>query len=278
MLISLDFEYTTDTVIFDMLQIRLFHGWQVNPDHTHYSIISKYSYNSATEMILQAKQLARSENKTEETLKSIYEGEVLEDWIMNETPSQLTYQGIVALHNDMEEGELAVFFRNNHFSTILKRKKEIYLLVTDQGFLNERRIVWEALNQIDGDSQWLDEDFQLFSPGEPDTFEQIDTEDSTKLAKELQEKEDRNLAILYHNDQILQNKAMRAPESYEPYYQEQEFEREFEQEEYKPPLPSFKKKTHKKSPKHSASKPQPAAPPKAKPKHPPEEEDDCTIL
>jgi len=38
------------------------------------------------------------------------------------------------------------------------------LLVTDQGYLRERGIVWEALDQIDGDTTFVDDDFNLFQP------------------------------------------------------------------------------------------------------------------
>ena len=37
----------------------------------------------------------------------------------------------------LEEQELAVFFRNNHFSTLYKRSGELFLLVTDLGFLSQ---------------------------------------------------------------------------------------------------------------------------------------------
>lgn len=37
-----------------------------------------------------------------------------------ENPSQLTFHGLAKLHERMRERELAVFFRNNHFSTIFK--------------------------------------------------------------------------------------------------------------------------------------------------------------
>ena len=38
------------------------------------------------------------------------------------TASQLTYHGLCELGSVLRAGELAVFFRNNHFSTLYKRK------------------------------------------------------------------------------------------------------------------------------------------------------------
>lgn len=47
------------------------------------------------------------------------EGPVLEEFF-NRTASQLTYYGLVKLHEGLRERQLCVFFRNNHFSTLFK--------------------------------------------------------------------------------------------------------------------------------------------------------------
>ncbi|CAN7109535.1 unnamed protein product, partial [Brassica rapa subsp. narinosa] len=39
---------------------------------------------------------------------------------------------------------------------------ELYNLVTDQGYLNERDLVWEKLNEVNGDSVFVDGDFKVF--------------------------------------------------------------------------------------------------------------------
>lgn len=76
------------------------------------------------------------------------EGQILDNWLFSEAPSQLTYQGIVELHEKMQEAELGVFFRNNHFNTISKHEGNLYLLVTDVGFQHKKNIVWELLNEV----------------------------------------------------------------------------------------------------------------------------------
>ncbi len=107
---------------------------------------------------------------------------------LEDSASQLTYHGLCELSDKIKEGELAVFFRNNHFSTIYKEKgvrerfayvysrvdilsklpyfQELFLLVTDQGFLKEPRVVWETLSTIDGDSHFVDEKFVTAPPKE----------------------------------------------------------------------------------------------------------------
>lgn len=37
-------------------------------------------------------------------------------------------------------------------------------MVTDQGFLTEPNVVWESLNNIEGDDYFVDADFQLVPP------------------------------------------------------------------------------------------------------------------
>lgn len=36
--------------------------------------------------------------------------------------------------------------------------------MTDQGFLNEPRVVWESLNSVDGDSRFVDVEFRTVPP------------------------------------------------------------------------------------------------------------------
>lgn len=40
-------------------------------------------------------------------------------------------------------------------------QSHLYLLVTDQGFLQEEQVVWESLHNVDGDSCFCDSDFHL---------------------------------------------------------------------------------------------------------------------
>lgn len=41
---------------------------------------------------------------------------------LSNTATQLTYHGLCELTSTVQEGELCVFFRNNHFSTMIKYK------------------------------------------------------------------------------------------------------------------------------------------------------------
>lgn len=43
------------------------------------------------------------------------------------------------------------------------------MLVTDQGFLTEEKVVWESLHNVDGDGNFCDSEFHLRPPSDPET-------------------------------------------------------------------------------------------------------------
>ena len=73
---------------------------------------------------------------------------------MESTASQLTQSGLEQLDQLLKPGEPSILFRNNHFSTIMKKNNKLWALVTDQGYL-ESAVVWESLS-IHGDSEFVD--------------------------------------------------------------------------------------------------------------------------
>ncbi|NXV90882.1 MINY1 hydrolase, partial [Calonectris borealis] len=178
-----DFEYTPECIVFDLLNVPLYHGWLVDPQSPEVvQAVGKLSYNQLVEKIITCKQASDS--------SLVSEGLVAEQFLES-TASQLTYHGLCELTAAVREDELSVFFRNNHFSTMIKHKVRLrplprdppsagrgrlsplpspqghlYLLVTDQGFLQEERVVWESLHSVDGDSCFCDTEFHLsHAPG-----------------------------------------------------------------------------------------------------------------
>ncbi|XP_008826483.1 ubiquitin carboxyl-terminal hydrolase MINDY-1 isoform X1 [Nannospalax galili] len=148
-----DFEYTPECSVFDLLGIPLYHGWLVDPQSPEaVSAVGKLSYNQLVEKIITCKHSSDPNLVTE--------GLIAEQFLET-TAAQLTYHGLCELTAAAKEDELSVFFRNNHFSTMTKHKSHLYLLVTDQGFLQEEQVVWESLHNVDGDSCFCDSDFHL---------------------------------------------------------------------------------------------------------------------
>lgn len=152
------FEYTDTCVLFDLLNISLYHGWLTDPQGKEvWEAVGTLSYNQLVEKIITHK----NSDQEEEARQSLLAGNFLE-----ESASQLTYHGLCELNSAMSEDELAVFFRNNHFSTIFKHKGELFVLVSDQGFLKETEVVWETLSNIDGDGHFVDDKFLTVPPKE----------------------------------------------------------------------------------------------------------------
>jgi hypothetical protein len=59
-------------------------------------------------------------NKNNSDSNLVTESLVAQNYL-EESASQLTYHGLCELGTTMKDNELAIFFRNNHFSTIHKR-------------------------------------------------------------------------------------------------------------------------------------------------------------
>ncbi|XP_035223288.1 ubiquitin carboxyl-terminal hydrolase MINDY-2-like, partial [Stegodyphus dumicola] len=150
-----DFEYTPECIIFDLLRIPLYHGWLIDPQMTDVvKAVGKCSYNQLVEKIINSKSSLDADQATEALVAENF---------LEKTASQLTYHGLCELASHLKEDELCVLFRNNHFSSLIKHKNCLYQLVTDQGFLNEN-VVWETLNNIEGDGQFVDSSFVLVPP------------------------------------------------------------------------------------------------------------------
>ncbi|XP_035543482.1 ubiquitin carboxyl-terminal hydrolase MINDY-2-like [Juglans regia] len=149
-----DFEFTPECAIFDLLDISLCHGWIVDPQDTGTAnAIGSKSYNALTG------ELVALETQYMEGLSQ--KGELIRNFLKNNA-SQLTINGLFCLRDGLKESELCVFFRNNHFSTMFKFHGELYLLATDQGYINQPDLVWEKLNEVNGDTLFMTGNFKEF--------------------------------------------------------------------------------------------------------------------
>ena len=154
-----DFEYTPECIIFDLLGISLYHGWLVDPQLEETVLaVSNLTYNQLVENII----TNSSSSDSAKMSSSIVAQQFLE-----ESASQLTYHGLCELNSAMQDGQLAIFFRNNHFSTMYKQSASLYLLVTDQGFLNQQSVVWETLQTVEGDTIFVDHKLNPLQPEGP---------------------------------------------------------------------------------------------------------------
>ncbi|XP_064477199.1 ubiquitin carboxyl-terminal hydrolase MINDY-2-like isoform X2 [Ornithodoros turicata] len=181
-----DFEYTPECIVFDLLRIPLCHGWLLDPESPEVlAAVGSSGYNQLVEKIINNKASAKTELVTEALIAESF---------LERTASQLTYHGLCELNTSLADDELAVLFRNNHFITLHKHKNNLYQLVTDQGFLNECDVIWETLDNVEGDGQFADSDF-VVKPPKPrilTTEQQIDQDYLVALSlQQEQEKEDK---------------------------------------------------------------------------------------
>jgi len=86
-------------------------------------------------------------------------GLLIQDFL-DRTATQLSYDGLLALHEVVKERQLAVFFRNSHFSALMKYNGDLYLLCTDIAFAHSP-VVWERLDEVDGNTTHCDAQFQV---------------------------------------------------------------------------------------------------------------------
>jgi len=136
-----------------------------------------------------ASPIQPQENQMNELTKQLHD---LDQFVTNakivalfleETGHQLTTFGLKQLHEHVQEGDLCVFFRNNHFSTMTKFEGQLFLLVTDLGYATVSDVVWEKLDAIDGNTDYVNDFF--FKPKARDDYILDTTPTTTDIPSSL---------------------------------------------------------------------------------------------
>eukprot|EP00179_Madagascaria_erythrocladioides_P030997 CAMPEP_0198333442 /NCGR_PEP_ID=MMETSP1450-20131203/18956_1 /TAXON_ID=753684 ORGANISM="Madagascaria erythrocladiodes, Strain CCMP3234" /NCGR_SAMPLE_ID=MMETSP1450 /ASSEMBLY_ACC=CAM_ASM_001115 /LENGTH=373 /DNA_ID=CAMNT_0044037961 /DNA_START=19 /DNA_END=1140 /DNA_ORIENTATION=+ len=159
------FEFTREMSCFDLFRLRLLHGWLVHPqEEVLVRAMEGLSFNQLMDKLvaIASENSADRAGSSSETSRQ-QEAAILQTFL-NDNAAQLTYHGLAELHTSVAEGEFFVFFRNNHFSTAMKRDGALYLLVSDQGYLAEPSVVWELLHGIGGESTFVDGNLREYAP------------------------------------------------------------------------------------------------------------------
>mmetsp|Transcript_14340 Transcript_14340/g.36634 ORF Transcript_14340/g.36634 Transcript_14340/m.36634 type:complete len:419 (-) Transcript_14340:525-1781(-) len=147
------FEYTEEIAVFDIFKMKLVHGWVVDPqDLGTAAAFGRLSFNQVMDVMVQ------DSGDDGGRVAAFRE-------FLDANPTQMTHHGLAEIHAEIKEGEFRVLFRNNHFSTLTKHEGALYTLMSDLGFLNEPNVVWESLNDIEGNSTFVNGSFQKYEPG-----------------------------------------------------------------------------------------------------------------
>jgi hypothetical protein len=128
------FDYTLSLLVFPLLDTRVLHAWIVSPEDPLFGTLFVKSYDMLTEIQVSG---ATDPGHLEEL--------ALVDDFLQLTACQVTEVGLTSLGETMMDGEIAVYFCNNHFSTITNHGGVVYRLVTDVGYVDHADIVWEKL-------------------------------------------------------------------------------------------------------------------------------------
>lgn len=154
-----DFEENPGYRMFSHYGFKLFHGWVIDPKQEQlYKLVGDKSYDETIDFLISDPK----KDATEEEKKQLEDDKEVVRKFFAESATQLTSYGLERLYNLMDiEDELSIFFRNNHFSTIVKHQGIIYEFVTDEGIVDaDPQITWQTLLQISGDEQFVNNKFQ----------------------------------------------------------------------------------------------------------------------
>jgi len=161
-------EYTVELNAFDLLQIELVHGWLLEVDAQEYEWVGKNTYNQLVNLVIEGNDASTElqqkpdvdDCKFDELSNKATRGTIIRHFL-DQSAHQLTQYGLSVLHEYIKEGDMVVFFRNNHYNALTKYEEHLYLLVTDFGYANVKSVVWEKLDVIDGDTEYVNGDFKV---------------------------------------------------------------------------------------------------------------------
>ena len=141
--------------LFDLCKVRLLHGWVADPrDAALHAALKERSFNEATTFCMSDDASAAEKARVLAFLES--------------SASQLTEAGLAQLLEVVRDDELAVHFRNNHFSVMTKRGGRLLQLVTDEGLVDSApRVAWMAYQGIHGNDAMLNDHFGDDITGRP---------------------------------------------------------------------------------------------------------------
>ncbi|NXF72059.1 MINY1 hydrolase, partial [Sclerurus mexicanus] len=143
-----DFEYTPECIVFDLLNIPLYHGWLVDPQGWRSSALRSWGsgVDKGPKLWMDSPPLEGSKARLDGAWSDLGWWKVL---------LPVAGAGPDDPRKSFSDSDPSGMFQGH-----------LYLLVTDQGFLREEGVVWESLHTVDGDSCFCDTDFHLsHAPG-----------------------------------------------------------------------------------------------------------------
>ena len=177
------FENTKDMKLYRTFDIPLMHGWLPESASEAYLAFDRVAKSYETSQYVQFQEeeleakLASSEPLTTDEQQMFTDIHAIKEFL-DRWPTQLTDHGLKVMRNVLHDGQFAILFRNDHFSTLCKdpRTGKLVTLVTDQGYSSHEEIVWESLTDVNGQGS------QLFSGD----FRSVDNSNMSSRTEEQQ--------------------------------------------------------------------------------------------
>ncbi|THV68138.1 hypothetical protein D6D28_06951 [Aureobasidium pullulans] len=150
------FDETREMRLYSTFDVPLLHGWVPPSSSPAYEAFDRSAKTFDDALNIQFAQ-AELEHKLGTDGLSNDEQQMFEDIIfikefLSGYPTQLTEHGLKLMADFLRPGQVAILFRNDHFSTLYKQPRTGTLmnLVTDAGYSSHDEIVWESLVDVSG--------------------------------------------------------------------------------------------------------------------------------
>jgi len=148
------FEETKEMRLYSTFSIPLIHGWVPQQDSSAYEAFerSAQSFEDAQNIQFVEFELEdklRAEGLSDQEQLTLQDIQTIKSFLSN-WPTQLTDYGLQTISRTLKPGQIAILFRNDHFSTVYKEPTfgGLMTLVTDAGYGSHDEIVWESLVDV----------------------------------------------------------------------------------------------------------------------------------
>ncbi|OHT00646.1 hypothetical protein TRFO_32605 [Tritrichomonas foetus] len=136
----------------EYLKIPMYHGMLPDPTTAVFPLVSELDYESFSIQALESFSSSSFNLLEKESLLAFF------DVIQR----QVTQFGLDVVETAMKNNDVAIFFRSNHFSVLIKHMNRVFSLITDESYLSSN-CIWETLPSEKGESKYFDQDFILAS-------------------------------------------------------------------------------------------------------------------
>ncbi|KAF1981807.1 hypothetical protein K402DRAFT_398205 [Aulographum hederae CBS 113979] len=155
------FEETREMKLYSTFNVPLMHGWLPEKDSHAYIAFQRsaktYEESQNIQFRLEELEAKLSLDGLSPAEQQLFEDIATIKEFLDRYPTQLTPHGLGQMLKSLRPGEIAILFRNDHFSTVYKEPKsrQILTLVTDFGYASHDEIVWESLVDVSGQGSEL---------------------------------------------------------------------------------------------------------------------------